>query len=51
MNYKLIKTKYFLTYAAIDFFSQEDLSTKASEYIAELKEKEKREFNTVIKKL
>lgn len=43
--------KWHDTYAAIAFFSHEELSTKASQFIAELKEKEKREFNAMIEKL
>ncbi len=39
------------TYSAITFLSHEPLSTKTPEYILNLKEKEKRQFSTLLKNL
>ena len=43
--------KWHDTYAAVEFYSHEDFSTKAPEYISDLKEKEIREFKTLLESL
>lgn len=39
------------TYAALEFYSNEDLSKEATEYISKLKEREKRELSAIIESL
>lgn len=43
--------KWHDTYAAVEFYSNEDFSLQSSEYIQMLKEREKREFNALIESL